>query len=369
MTRNDFLQKRLWILLCWPVAGLLTIIAAKNPQFAEWYATHFYAAVSQAGNRLTSLAPFSVAELLLFLLLAAAPFLLVHWGIKLYRSSKRLLFLYRTVLNLFCTVGIFSLLFTTLCGINYSRLPFAQVSGLTVKNSSTEELKALCNHLAQKANVLRDQVRVDQNQVMGLSAGSFQPNAQTAQKAYEIAEKKYPTLFSGYRAPKPVLTSRLMSAGNITGISIPFTFEANVNTDIPAFSIPFTMGHELAHLRGYMREDEANFIGYLICKQSKDTDFQYSGTMMALIHASNALYAADANAGDALFKTLNPGVLRDLNANNTYWQQFEGPVSKVANSVNDTYLKANRQQDGIKSYGRMVDLLLAEYNAEQKNAS
>jgi hypothetical protein len=34
--------------------------------------------------------------------------------------------------------------------------------------------------------------------------------------------------------------------------------------------------------------------------------------------------------------------------------------------MNDSYLKANSQQDGVKSYGRMVDLLLAEY--KQANA-
>ncbi|HPW41948.1 MAG TPA: DUF3810 family protein, partial [Bacillota bacterium] len=28
---------------------------------------------------------------------------------------------------------------------------------------------------------------------------------------------------------------------------------------------------------------------------------------------------------------------------------------------NDKYLKANNQKDGVKSYGRMVDLLIAEH--------
>ncbi|HPE16562.1 MAG TPA: DUF3810 family protein, partial [Oscillospiraceae bacterium] len=32
--------------------------------------------------------------------------------------------------------------------------------------------------------------------------------------------------------------------------------------------------------------------------------------------------------------------------------------------MNDAYLKANAQRDGVKSYGRMVDLLLAEYRDE-----
>lgn len=33
----------------------------------------------------------------------------------------------------------------------------------------------------------------------------------------------------------------------------------------------------------------------------------------------------------------------------------------MAAKVNDSYLKSNRQEDGVKSYGRMVDLLLADY--------
>ena len=39
----------------------------------------------------------------------------------------------------------------------------------------------------------------------------------------------------------------------------------------------------------------------------------------------------------------------------------DGKVAEVSNKVNDTYLKVNKQEDGVKSYGRMVDLLLAQY--------
>ena len=37
-----------------------------------------------------------------------------------------------------------------------------------------------------------------------------------------------------------------------------------------------------------------------------------------------------------------------------------------SNKINDTYLKANAQSDGVKSYGRMVDLLLAKYRKDQE---
>ncbi|MFQ8979614.1 MAG: DUF3810 family protein [Waltera sp.] len=40
---------------------------------------------------------------------------------------------------------------------------------------------------------------------------------------------------------------------------------------------PATMCHELAHIRGYIYEDEANFIAFLACVESDDSTFQYAG--------------------------------------------------------------------------------------------
>ena len=38
-----------------------------------------------------------------------------------------------------------------------------------------------------------------------------------------------------------------------------------------------------------------------------------------------------------------------------------GTGKKVADKINDTYLKLHGEEDGVQSYGRMVDLLLAVY--------
>ena len=140
--------------------------------------------------------------------------------------------------------------------------------------------------------------------------------------------------------------------------------EANVNIDVPDFTLPFTMCHEQAHLRGFMREDEANFIAYLACMESVDQAIQYSGASMAAMYAMNTLYQADYERFCELYATYSPGVQRDFAAQSRYWAQFEGPVAEVSDKVNDTYLKANRQTDGVASYGRMVDLLLANYRAK-----
>ena len=150
----------------------------------------------------------------------------------------------------------------------------------------------------------------------------------------------------------------------LCGVYSPFTVEANYNGDMPDYNVPHTLCHELSHLKGFMREDEANFISYLACYNSDNTELRYSGAMMGLIHATNRLYRYDPNAWQEIYTLLPEGVLRDLAANSRYWKKYETPVGETADRWNDAYLKANDQTDGVQSYGRMVDLLIAFYRAQ-----
>lgn len=365
--KKKWKQKRLWLLLFAPAAFLLNFAAVGNPSFAEWYANNLYPGLSRGINTVTSLLSFSLAEVLVLLLVPVLITLFVIAVIRMVRGKGRRTEIgVRFAANLLCAAAVLYFIFTINCGINYSRYTFAQTSGLKVQDSSKAELTALCEELAQRVNLLRKQTQTDSRSVMKLSQPNIQATAQKAKKAYDKIGSEYPLLRAGYGAPKPVFGSRYMSYTQTTGIFFPFTFEANVNVDIPAYSIPVTMCHELSHLRGYMREDEANFIGYLVCEKSGNPDFEYSGNMLAFIYANNALFSADSEAAGKIYASLSDGVQRDLAANSAYWKQFEGPVADVSSSVNDSYLKANRQEDGVKSYGRMVDLLLAEYRGKKQ---
>ena len=360
---KDLLRlKRVWLLVLAPVSFLLILIGSRFPDFAEGYATTVYPVLSLGINRLTSFAPFSLAEWTVPLFILAVLLFLVVSVVRIIKNrGRRLAYAGRAVLSLLCAASVLYTAFVLSCGVNYYRHTFAQVSDLTVSPSTKTELEALCAELAESANRQREQVKTDENSVMKLSFDDMADTARAAESIYAGLEKDYPTLRKDYGAPKPVINSKLMSYCNITGIFFPFTFEANVNTDIPDYSIPAVMCHELTHLRGYMREDEANFVAYLACRQSGNADFEYSGTMLAFVYAGNALYAADSDAAGKIYAGLSDGVRRDFAADNEYWQQFEGPVAETASRMNDTYLKSNSQDDGVKSYGRMVDLLLADY--------
>ena len=182
------------------------------------------------------------------------------------------------------------------------------------------------------------------------------------------AGKTYESLSGFTPRPKAVFQSDWLSKWKIMGIYSPFTMEANYNQQIPGFNIPSTLCHELSHVKGYMREDEANFVAWLVCMSSDRPQFAYSGYMLAFSHAMNALWdTGDRETYRMIYAGICPNAKKDLMADSEFWHQYDGKAAEVSKAVNDTYLKLNRQNDGVKSYGRMVDLLLAYRRKELEN--
>lgn len=355
-----FRLRRFWFLLLLPAAFVLDTAAKASPAFAEWFATAVYPVFANAFAAVTGVLPFSLGEILLILLLIALPVYLIAGVVRLIRNPPdrpaRLVrflsvpLLAATFIAFFCVTNY---------GVNHRRLTFAAVSGLTVRDSSAEELYALCVTLTEEANARRAAVSEDENGVFALSA-SLADNAQKTKSAFNALNTDFPTLYTT-GTPKAVLCSEIMSYLDISGIFCPFTFEANVNVHMDDVGIPFTMCHELSHLSGYMREDEANFIAFLACANSDNADLRYSGAFLAMVNAMNALYSTDYALWEQADALKSDAIRRDIASNNAYWKRYDTPVAEVSNQVNDAYLKANGQENGVKSYGRMVDLLLAYY--------
>lgn len=354
---------------CWwgPAALFLlalSVLAAARacPGASEWYAVCIYPLLVRVVGGASGLLPFSLAEWVVYALSACAILWLTRLALRALRRDWEGLkgrFLSGSKKLLWTAVAIF-LLYTFQCGINYYRTPFSALSGFSIRPSSPEELAALSAELAEKANRLAPQCPSAPGgpTLLGLSQREA---SLLGVRAMEALGEAYPALLGYYPPAKPVLFSRGLSYLDLTGIYFPPTIEANYNADAPAFHIPETICHELSHLRGFMREDEANFIAYLACRGSEKPVFQYSGTMAALIHSMNALYAASPTLYAQVAELLGEQARIDLAYNSAYWKQFEGPAAAVSNFANDTYLKANAQPEGVRSYGRMVDLLLADY--------
>lgn len=347
-------------------ALLLRVLAQLLPaQVVEsLYARGLYRGLAQVFLRLGGLVPFSIAEVGLVLLAVGLPVGLVVLGIRLLRRPEGRKALLASV-GAWCAVvlGGVALAFMLTGGLNYYRLTFTQLSGLELRDSTVEELTALCQDLAVEATALSSQVARNETGEMVLSGDFWSTTAQAREAYRQLGDQYQGTLAPGTRChAKPVGFSKLMSYSRITGVYTFFTFEANINLDTPHYSIPATVCHEMAHACGFMREDEANYIAYLTASSSVDPELRYSGVTLALSHSLNALStAADADTYSQVCGLIGRQVWRDFEVNNAYWDRYETKYGEFAESVNDTYLKANDQQDGAKSYGRMVDLLLAQH--------
>ena len=338
-------------------AALLQLAARKFTGFAQWYAVTVYPLIVGTLGRLTGLFPFSVVEIGLYALILFCLFCLI----RNFRRPAKLLS------GAFLIASTLAFVFTVNCGINYYRKPFSADSGLTIRKSSTEELYALCSYLV-------DQVCAAKGDLDALSPYEGQTTATpgptlsglnrygtSGRKAMEQLGELFPDLDGFYPRPKALLVSRILSVQQLCGIYSPFTVEANYNREMPRYNVPHTICHELSHLKGFMREDEANFIGYMACIGSDDPEFRYSGYLTGWVYAGNALAKADMDAYITLHQKLPPEAVADLAYNNAYWNHFDGKVAEASTRMNDTYLKLQNQTDGVKSYGRMVDLMLAYY--------
>jgi len=361
------LRRLPWLLL-FPLAALLPRVLRLFPAFVERvYSQGIYPVLHAVLAAVFGTVPFSVAEWLVYALLI---FVIVSLIVTLLRALLRRIpwvRFFHFLLTLFLAAAIAFNAFYLLWGFNYIRPALAARLELDVHERSEEELEALCGALAQKAAKLRAQVPEDARGVFTLTGGPA-PYFEKVPAAYTALAESLPQ-FSGYAArPKCVINSRGLSWAGISGIFIPFTAESNVNVDQPALLIPSAGAHESAHGLGIAREDEANFAAYLACSASDDPSIAYSGVMLALIYSGNALYEADLGAYAALFQTYSAGMLRDLEDYDDYWTSYNGPMQRAVNDVNDKYLKYNQQESGVKSYGEMVDLLLA-YFAKQEQGN
>jgi len=359
--------KRIWILCLIPLSFLILMIVKRFPAVAEYmFARGIYRAVGGFISLITKWIPFSVAEIGIILIPFIILIILVIFVFKLVKGKgrRKIIFL-KGILDTACLIAVIFFILTTLCLSNIHRYSIGVQCGLEVKESTTEELYAMCLQYADKLNEVKRYVTSDENGNM-VSQMTYKEKVTEAKKAYAKISEQYPFLWNIKGNAKPVFFSRAMSYLDITGLYVPFTMEANVNIDTVDYSVPNTMCHELAHLQGYMKEDEANYIAYMVCIQSDSWEFVYSGYMMAYINAVNALYKDDAMLYTEIYDKLEDSVHADLDANSSYWRtiektQYGKTIMEVSSNINDSYLKMSGQENGVKSYGMVVDLLLAEY--------
>ncbi len=269
------------------------------------------------------------------------------------------------------------------CFVLYHASTFSeQYFGEDSGEYSLVELIEVYNMVAEQCNELSRVIARDGNG-MAVYEGSQGDSGErldmedTARKLMRELGREYPQLEGYYPRPKALLSSDFMCQQHMQGYYFPFSMEANYNDVMHILNFPATMCHELAHLRGYIYEDEANFISYLACTESEDDFFRYSGYLSVLVYLNNDLYRAwkeENQVYEEAAAVVKPvAVEKQVWEDNIFvtqeeWDRINGKawldtdfVDKAADKFIDVNLKVNGIADGKVSYSRVVRLLLQYY--------
>ena len=403
------------------LSAILGVTSRISVGFSEFWASRVYPVFAATVGRFFGIFPFSVGEILLIAIIAGfVPFVVIVIVKRKKILTKSLLGIAcaGSTLLLIYTANC-GVMYNRQIFLSDEKYGFGRDYSFE-KVEEEYELKEWIVILTILSELYESEVyskiSTDEN-------GVFKPTrdlAVTAPAAMRNLAKTYPRLNVYFPRPKPLtrLTSEIMTAGWTVGVFSPFTIEANYNNIVPYNERAVTALHELAHAAGFMREEEANFIAFLAAMKSGDSELEYAAYLDIFYSyrwwiISIETYEALPKEYQDLFDTLarkdewdfsfegeeieySPTyfsvnellpsqVQLDLQADNDFWwnryynveyvydeegeiideiiteDPWVGIVSDITSGVNDAYLKAQGQSDGVLSYGRMTDLVIAWY--------
>jgi len=136
-----------------------------------------------------------------------------------------------------------------------------------------------------------------------------------------------------------------LRAAGVDGLFNPIAHEPIISRTLLDVERPFVIAHELAHVRGYTDEGDANVIAMFATLMSQDPAVRYSGWL------SLWLYLRTPETE----KLLDPGPRQDVQriferarAEQVRW------VNDFQRTLLDWFLKANSVDEGVHSYSRIV---------------
>lgn len=358
--RSKYERFPITCIILYALAGIslvLYLIMHLSEPFAEWFNGTISAFLRGIFAALTVWLPFSLGEAVIWLL-PLFLFLTIRHAIRKRCDSWRAAMVYVGIL--FSVVATLFTVFVWNFAAGYQCKPLEDKLELDRKEVSAEELYETAQILVENVNREAELIGYGKDKFSVMPYNLHTMNRHL-RKAYLNDSASYSFLGYSPGVAKPVLLSEVMSQMHITGVYSFFTGEANINVGFPDYTIPYTAAHEMAHQRGVAREDEANFIAFLVCISSDDPYIRYSGYLNMYEYVANALWSADKdlyyNVADKLAKEIKA----EMTAYNDFYEQYrDSAASNVSSAVNDSYLQI-QGTPGTKSYGMVVDLAVAYY--------
>ena len=342
---------------------ILYITAICYTPFADFFNRYISTIFRGTLATITNILPISFAELLV-ITLPISLFFIIRFAVNKYSSSWHNVGIF--CLSILSLVAVFFSLFICSFGIGYYTSPLDKRLELDKKAVDKNELVATAEWLMAEVNKEIENIDFEEKSSSIIPHTIREMNNILLQSYDRLSENlSFIPRLNSYI--KPIMLSEPMTYTHISGVYTFFTGEANLNTNAPDYWLAFTTAHELAHQRGIAREDEANFIAFLVCTASDDSYIRYCGYLNLCEYVLNALYSADKDLWEETYHKLDNRAIYEMIAYNKFYEKYsDNIVGDISGAINDAYLQANGTQGSI-SYGLVVDLAVAYFHAYIEN--
>ncbi len=331
---------------------LLCVFLAKRAGSDFW---RFYPAFSRTVTgflgRVFSFTDFTLWERLLAAIVALALAILIA---GLFNKS-----FWKRLCGALMIVSAGAFLYLTIWGLNYFAPSAASRVGLEDKLYTPQELAEATAYFAEEAEVWADRFPRDEQGLMITDVGDF---SYEVNRSCDALAASYPDFSAPRVSAKTLACSPLMAKVGTVGMFVALTGESGVSSKVFSAAMPFTIAHEIGHRLSFARENEANFVAYMICENSDDPRLKYSACYMAYTYCGNALYKVDPELYGEVAARLGPLLRAELSATNRHYDSLTDRKAEAAyDKVYDAYLKTMDVDSGMQSYGEVVDLLVMWY--------
>ncbi|MBQ7760688.1 MAG: DUF3810 domain-containing protein [Clostridia bacterium] len=338
------------------VSAIIFLIYSKSVAFADIFNLYISMPVRAVLSFTTSIFPFSIAEIILITLPLWLA-LLIYFAIKFGKMGTVQSIRYlSSLISLICIVFI-AYVWTNTSG--FYNTPIEDKMNLDRENITKEELYEASEIIIENLNELSLQIQYNEknSSVMPYSYGEM---SSKICDAYESFNEKYGLIPTFRSQIKPIMLSKPMTYTHLSGIYFCITGESNVNVNYPDYIVASTSAHEMAHQRGLAREDECNFVAFAVLDMSDDSFLKYSAYLDVFSYLIAELRGADKDLYNQAVSKLNDEVKKDYNSYVEFFKEYSNSkASQVTDKVNDTFLQANGQENGTKSYSMVTELVVA----------
>jgi uncharacterized protein DUF3810 len=330
------------------IAAVLCAFVPVSSSFIErWYAMGVYPRIQNVVTTISNVIPFAVFDVLTVGAAIVVIGSLVR-AVRRARQTRRFSILLTTLGNIVCGAAVAYLIFLFVWGFNYRRMSMADRLVLEGGRPTADAARALGLQAIQQLNALYESAHASEATAPWRDE-SMRGAFDRAQQFLTNAPRAVPGRL------KATIYGPYFRWTSVDGMVNPFALEVMANPDLLPIELPFVAAHEWAHLAGYADESEANFVGWLTCVQG-DARAKYSGWMFLYWQLAGEVSADDRVL---LARMLESGPRRDIDDIAERLRRGRWPLLQQSSwKVYDQYLKANRVEAGVRSYGLVVTLIL-----------